>query len=184
MRDIHFGTLDVKTPLIFSNGRNFFSKLKKTSIAHKKGFFILAPSASGKTHFIDTQKKKHWIDGDSLWESTNAHPKGKWWLEGLDVIEKIDRRSDVITSEAKDMGFWIIGASNNWLKPDAIVLPHWSTHKKYIASRGEATPNMFKMVLNHRKCIRKWTKQGVPSFTSVREATDFLAKLYTKPSSS
>lgn len=184
MREIHFGKLDVHTPLVFSNGTNFFAKLKNKFIYHKKGFFILAPSASGKTFFIENQREKHWIDGDTLWESANAHPKGKWWLESLEVIEKIDQRSDIITIEAKEMGFWVIGASNNWLQPDAIVLPHWSTHKKYVASRGEATPNMFKGILNHRKWIRKWTKQGVPSFQSVKDATDFLAESYSNSLSS
>jgi len=178
MREIHFGKLDFKTPLIFTDGTDFFAKLGKKFITHKRGFFIMAPSGSGKTYFIDRQKEKHWMDGDSLWESANAHPKGMWWLESGQVIDEIDQRSDIITAEAKKMGFWIIGASNSWLKPDAIVLPHWSTHRKYIGVRGEATPNMLKGVLGHRRWIRKWVKKGVPCFNSVKEAADFLAKSY------
>lgn len=149
----------------------------------------MAPSGAGKTYFMDRQKGKHWLDGDTLWEATNAHPKGFWWTWGLDVITEIDQRSDIITIQAKKLGFWIIGASNNFLKPDAIVLPHWSTHKRYILQResknydGGATSDRLGQVLGHRRWIRKWVKQGVPCFKSVKEATDFLAKSYTNSSS-
>lgn len=177
---IHFGNLDPKTPLIFADGTEIYKKLAKEYVTHKKGFFILAPSGSGKTYFIDRQKEKNWLDGDSLWEATNAHPKGEWWLD-VDSIDEIDQRSDIITQQAKNQGFWIIGASNNWLKPDAIVLPNWNTHKKYILSReknnydGGAKSDRLWQVLGHRRWIRKWVKKGVPVFKSVSEAAIFLA---------
>lgn len=181
---VHFGKLDFKTPLMFADGSALYKKFAQESTPHKKGFFIMAPSGAGKTYFIERQKEKHWIDGDSLWEATNAHPKGEWWLWG-ELIDEIDSRSDFITREAKKLGFWIIGASNNWLKPDAIVLPHWSTHKKYIITReknnydGGATSDRLSQVLGHRKWIRKWAKKGVPVFKSVREAADFIANSYS-----
>lgn len=181
---VHFGTLDLKIPLMFSDGTEIYKKFAEKHVVHKKGFFIMAPSGAGKTYFIEHQKEKHWLDGDSLWEATNAHPKGEWWLEGGEVIDEIDQKSDVITAQAKKLGFWIIGASNNWLKPDAIVLPHWSTHKRYIKSRetesydGGATSDRLNQVLGHRRWIRKWVKQGVPCFNSVQLAADFLAKSY------
>jgi len=180
---VHFGTLDFKTPLIFADGTSVYEKFAKESISHKKGFFILAPSGSGKTYFIEHQREKHWIDGDSLWEAANAHPKGRWWLWG-DLIDEIDSRSDSITREVKKLGFWIIGASNNWLKPDAIVLPHWSTHKRYIKERelanydSGATSDRLSQVLGHRKWIRQWIKKRVPCFDSVQRAADFLANSY------
>lgn len=178
---VHFGTIDPKTPLIFSDGTEVYKKFAKEHITHKKGFFIMAPSGSGKTYFIERQKEKHWLDGDSLWEITNAHPKGEWWLWEGEAIDEIDQRSDVITVQAKKLGFWIIGASNFWLKPDAIVLPHWSTHKKYIMDReknnydGGAKSDRLGQVLGHRKWIRQWAKKGVPVFNSVAEATNYLA---------
>src|SRR3989344_2998776 len=169
---VHTGSIPPTTPLIFQDGSFVYEKIAKKFISHKKGCFIMAPSGSGKTYFIDRQKEKHWMDGDSLWEATNAHPSGFWWLG--DNIEEIDQRSDVITMQAKRLGFWIIGASNNFLKPDAIVLPHWSTHKRYIKTRekenydGGATSDRLGQVLGHRRWIRKWVKQGVPCFKSVK----------------
>lgn len=167
---------------MFTDGSATFKKFTDKYITHKKGFFIIAPSGSGKTYFIERQKENHWMDGDTLWEDTNAHPKGYWWLESGKVLDEIDQRSDFITVEAKKLGLWIIGASNNWLKPDAIVLPHWSTHKKYIKDRerldnydGGATSNRLSQVLGHRRWIRKWAKQGVPVFKSVQEAAEYLA---------
>lgn len=142
----------------------------------------MAPSGAGKTHFVESQKEPHWLDGDDLWMSAKAHPDGPWWLEPLETITEIDSRSDVITVEAKKLGFWIVGASNSWLKPDAIVIPHWSTHKKWIGIRektiydGGATSDKLDQVISHRKWILKWEKQGVPKFKTVEAATEFLAK--------
>ncbi len=171
---------------MFTDGSKVYNKLAKEYITHKRGFFIMAPSGAGKTYFIKNQKEKHWIDGDVLWEATNAHPKGEWWLEPLDVIDEVDQRSDIITVQAKKLGFWIMGASNNWLKPDAIVLPHWNTNKKYIKTRemtaydGGAKSDKLAQVLSHRKWIRQWAKKGVPEFKSIKEATDYLASLESK----
>lgn len=181
---VHFGTLDFKIPLMFADGSEIYKKFAKEHVVHKIGFFIMAPSGAGKTYFMDHQKEKHWIDGDTLWEATNAHPKGEWWTWGLDVITEIDQRSDIITAQAKKLGFWVIGASNNWLKPDAIVLPHWSTHKRYIGARekgnydGGATSDRLGQVLGHRKWIKLWVKQGVPEFGSVAEAANHLKSIY------
>ena len=182
MTGIHSGSLDFKLPLMFSDGTKVYEEFAKKYITHKHGFFILAPSGVGKTHFIKNQKEPHWMDGDALWESTNAHPAGEWWTWG-ELIDEVDQRSDIITMMAKKMGFWIMGASNNWLKPDAIVLPNWNTHKKYIKIReqtnydGGATSDRLGQVLGHRKWIRQLVKKCVPCFRSVQEAADYLAKL-------
>jgi len=172
----------LNTPLVFTNGEKLYKKLAKTYVAHKKGFFILAPSGSWKTYFIQHQKIKHWLDGDELWQLTGAHPACAWWTMGLDVIHEVDQRSDVITAQAKKLGFWIIGASNFWLKPDAIVIPPWHIQKKYICLRekdhydGGATSKDYKQVLSHRKEIMQYAKQGVPKFESIDEAAQFLNK--------
>ena len=181
-----FDLLKLNTPLVFADGTEVYKKLKEKYITHKIGYFILAPSGAGKTHFVINQKEPHWIDGDEVWMSARAHPDNQWWLEPLDVINEIDQRSDIITVEAKKLGFWIVGASNFWLKPDAIVLPDWRTHKNWIAFRekhnydGGATTENLKQVTGHRNWIAKWKKQGVPSFKSMEEATEFLEKKLIK----
>lgn len=181
---VHTGSIEFSTPLMFTDGTELFKKFTDEYITHKSGFFIMAPSGSGKTYFIDRQKEKHWVDGDVLWETAKAHPKGEWWTWELPLIDIIDARSDIITQQAKMLGLWVIGASNSWLKPDAIVLPHWSTHKKYILSReknnydGGATSDRLPGVLGHRRWIKKWAKKGVPEFKSVQEAAEYLEAKY------
>jgi hypothetical protein len=91
-----------------------------------------------------------------------------------------------MTQQAKLQGLWIVGASNYWLKPDAIVVPHWSTHQKYIRHReqhgydGGAKSDAFAQVLWHRRWIMRYAKQGIPQFGSVQEAADYLASTLTE----
>lgn len=171
--------LKPSTPLVFSDGTKVYNELAKVYKTHSVGYYILAPSGAGKTHFVNSQEEKHWIDGDLLWMSANAHPDGTWWLEGIDKIQEIARRSDVITEQAKQLGFWVIGADKDTIVPDAIVIPPWDIHKKYIAARekrnydGGATSADFGQVLGHRKWIEE-SCAGVPKFESVKEAADYL----------
>jgi hypothetical protein len=175
-------SLNPKTPLVFADGTSVYEEFEREHITHKVGYFILAPSASGKTYFIEHQEKPHWMDGDELWMAAKAHPEGAWWLESIDVIDEIDRRSDVITVEAKKLGFWIIGASNNWLIPDAVVIPDWRTHKKYLAMRdkgvydGGLTIKQLDRLKSSRKWMARHKKSGVPIFKSVQEAVEYLSK--------
>lgn len=182
MTQVHYGRLDPDTPLVFADGTAIYAEFGKEYKVHKKGFFIMAPSGAGKTYFVNQQKEKDWIDGDQLWEATGAAPKGEWWLAGDQAINEVDQRSDAITVQAKKLGFWVIGASNYWLVPDASVLPDWETHKRYIEFReknnydGGATSDRLDQVLGHRKWIEKWAKQNnVPIFPSVQEAADYLS---------
>ena len=171
---------EFNTPLIFSDGTETFNKLKKEYLTHDSGLFILAPSGAGKTYYINNQKEKNWIDGDELWMSAHAHPKFGWWNESENFINQVEAQSDIITLQAKKLGFWILGSANNWLKPDAIVLPHWSTHKKYVKCReqnnydGGATIDKFDQLLRHRKIISQWTKKGVPKFTCIEDAVEYF----------
>jgi len=173
-------------PLIFFNDKSIFKKFMDESIVHKNGYFILAPSGTGKTYFVTHQKEKNWIDGDILWEVTGAHPKRAWWTEGVETIFEVDQRSDVITHQAKKLGLWVLGASNFWLKPDAIVLPDLRIQKKFIVKRetinydGGAKSEDFQQVLNHRAWIRnKWLKkEKVPEFKTIKEAVSFLEEKY------
>lgn len=169
--------------VIFTDGTQFFEDLQTKYRKHDRGYFILAPSGSGKTYFCNNQTEPHWIDGDELWMTSGAHPDGAWWLEPVEVINRVDQRSDTITMEAMNKGFWIMGASNYWLKPDAIVIPDWDTHKKYIATRhennydGGATPDDHDQVLRHIEFIKKWhVEHQVPQFPSIKDAVDALTK--------
>jgi hypothetical protein len=172
--------LSPDTPLIFTDGTEFYNALAKKYKQHKVGYYILAPSGAGKTYFVNSQKEKHWLDGDLLWMGAKAHPDGAWWLEGIDTIQTIARRSDVITEQAKKLGFWVIGADKDTIVPDAIVLPPWEKHQELIRMRekgnydGGATSADFDQVLGHRKWIEE-SCGDVPRFESVVEATAYLA---------
>ena len=171
------------TPLIFSDGTDVYKRLAETYQTHAQGFFILAPSGAGKTYFVKHQEVAHWLDGDDIWMMSKAHPEGEWWLESLETCIAIDSRCDVVTQEAKKLGFWIVGASNSWLKPDAIVIPDRATHIAWIKAReendydGGATSDRFHQVESHIAWILKWEEQGVPKFESVQAAAEYLAKL-------
>jgi hypothetical protein len=176
------GLLKANTPLIFADGTSIYNKLSEKYIVHKAGLFILAPSGAGKTHYVENQKKPHWIDGDEIWMAAKAHPEGSWWLKSIPVIEEIDQRSDVITAEAKKLGFWIMGASNYWLRPDAVVIPDWGTHQKYILHReknnydGGATSKNYDRLKSSRTWMSRWKKEGVPIFQSIEQAVENLVK--------
>jgi hypothetical protein len=173
--------LNLKTPLMFCDGTKLYEELAKKYVTHKVGYFIMAPSGAGKTHFVDRQTEPHWMDGDELWCKSRAQPAGAWWLEPIETTDEIDQRSDIVTIEAKKLGFWIIGASNYFLKPDAIVIPEWETHKEWIRAReqnnydGGATSKDFEQVARHRDWILRWQQQGVPKFETVTTAAEFLA---------
>lgn len=175
-----FDLIEFETPIAYTDGSEAYKKLAETYKTHEKGYYILAPSGSGKTHFVESQKEKNWLDGDVLWMLTKAHPEGEWWLRDLQEQIEIERRSDIITRQARKLGFWIVGVDNYDLVPDAIVLPHWSTHKKYIRMReegnydGGATTSDYQQVLNSRKWISRHVRNGVPKFKSVAEAAAYL----------
>lgn len=172
--------MNIRTPVVFSDGTQFFDGLSEEYIRHNRGFFILAPSGSGKTYFVNKQQQKDWIDGDVLWPMAGADLTSYEWVDDPGLIDEINRKSDVITNEARKLGFWVIGSSNDSLKPDAIVLPEWSQHREYIASReeyhydGGAKIADFEAVESHREIIKRWSQKGVPEFQSVQEAADYL----------
>lgn len=174
--------LNIDTPVSFADGTDVYKKMSNSYITHEKGFFILAPSGAGKTYFVENQKEPHWIDGDDLWMAAKAQPQGAWWEKNIKVIEEVDQRCDVITSEAKKLGFWIMGASNHWLKPDAVVIPEWEVHLDFIKKRekegydGGATSNDVEKLEKSRNWMMRWAKESVPIFDSLEEAVTFLKK--------
>ncbi len=168
-------------PVIFSSGSRYFDDLQHRYSKHNSGLFILAPSGAGKTFFCTHQPSNDWIDGDELWISSGAHPDLPWWTGGEEVIHRVDQRSDVVTMEAKLQGFWIMGASNFWLQPDAVVIPDWETHVAYIKNReehhydGGAKLDALEQVRSHVAVIEKWhTDYGVPKFKSIQDAVNAL----------
>lgn len=172
-------------PSFFHKDEKVYKSFLEETIKHSRGFFILAPSGTGKTHFIRNQKEKHWIDGDTLWNTTRAHPNTAWWTMGLDVIKEVDARSDVITQEAKRLGLWILGASNNWLAPDAVVLPPWETNVRYIKHReennydGGLKTDQLAQLEAHREEIKEMAEfKNVPIFESIEDATSYIHKIY------
>ncbi len=169
-----------ETPLIFSDGTNVYNELKKEYISHDKGYFIYGPSGVGKTYFINHQKVKNWIDGDVLWEAAKAFPNGDWWNWSGEEIDTIERRADVITEQAKKQGFWIIGASCVNIIPDAIVIPDFETHLKYIKHRetynydGGIKSDDLDKIKRNREYFSRFAKDGVPIFKSVDEAVYYI----------
>ena len=168
------------TPIIFTDGTKFYAQLASEYATHPKGLFILAPSGSGKSYFINNQTDKDWMDGDYLWPATNADLSTDDWAYETGSVHEINRRSDVMTYQAKKLGFWIIGSSNESLKPDAIVIPPIETHLEYIKKRqstvnsnGAKTEDI-DGVLAHRVIIETWKSEGVPCFDSVEEAVNYL----------
>ena len=168
------------TPIVFSDGTSIYGQLGDEYNTHAKGLFILAPSASGKTYYIENQTQKDWIDGDYLWSITNADLSSDDWEYDTEAVKEINRRSDVITYQAKKLGFWIIGSSNDSLKPDAIVLLPVKKHMEYVDKRMEsqnfngARKEDIDALLEHRKTIEQWKSQGVPCFESVELAVGYL----------
>jgi len=172
--------LEQNTPIIFTDGSKVYNELKQKYITHEKGLFIYGPSGVGKTYYINHQKVNNWIDGDVLWGACNAFPKGDWWNLSGEDIDTIERRADVITEQAKRLGFWIIGASSVNMIPDAIVIPDFETHIKYIKYREEhnydggiKSDNIEKIKIN-REYYSRFKENGVPIFTSVDEAVLYL----------
>lgn len=170
------------SPVTFKDDQTFYDEFATRYVKHDKGLFILAPSGAGKTWYVKHQAEQHWIDGDEIWEKSGAHPIMAWWTGGIDTIQRVDQRSDVITMEARRQGLWIMGASNFWLKPDAVVLPDWDTHVAQIKEReenhydGGAKLNALEQVKEHREAIMKWhTDFDVPLFRSIDEAVKTLA---------
>lgn len=168
-------------PVIFAPGSAVFARFLEAYHAHARGFFVVAPSGSGKTYFVERQPAPDWIDGDELWIAAGAQPLRAWWSEDMETILAIDQRSDVITAQARRLGLWIIGASNYWLVPDAIVLPDWATHQAYIRARqsndydGGATEADLRSVWDHREYLMKLAQEeNLPVFPSVQAATAYL----------
>jgi hypothetical protein len=178
--------MDIATPIIFSDGTALYDELAKSYIRHESGLFILAPSGAGKSFFIDRQSEKHWIDGDYLWPSANADPTNDEWVNDDDLVEWVNQKSDIITCQAKKLGFWIIGSSNSFLKPDAIVIPDWEVHKSYIENRDKASYDGgariadLSGVLKHREIIERWKSYDVPCYESVQDAAHALYKFDDK----
>lgn len=169
-------------PVVFADGTAVYDELAQTYTRHSKGLFILAPSGTGKTYFVKGQTKKHWIDGDLLWVVTGADYSSDEWDDSFDDILEINGRSDVITHQAKKQGFWVLGSSNLFLQPDAVVIPDWDTHLGYITARqdgvydGGATTDDLDGLKSHVAWIKATWEGKVPFFTSIEDAVAYVTE--------
>ncbi|MFZ3010085.1 MAG: hypothetical protein WA030_03655 [Candidatus Microsaccharimonas sp.] len=167
-------------PVVFADGTAIYDDLAKTYTRHAEGLFILAPSGTGKSYYVNAQSEKAWIDGDVLWVVTGADYSQDEWDESLEDIMEINGRSDVITQQAKKQGFWVLGSSNLFLQPDAIVIPEWDTHLSYISKRqskdydGGATTDDLEGLKSHINWITQKWKGTVPFFASIEDAVAHL----------
>ena len=75
--------LDKVAPIIYTSGKSLFKRYMDNYVIHTKGYFILAPSGSGKTYYVNHQRFKDWIDGDVLWDEAGAFPAWGWWKGGF-----------------------------------------------------------------------------------------------------
>lgn len=167
---------------MFAVKKSVLDELSKKYRVHSKGFFILAPSGSGKTYFIEHQITNDWIDGDYYWSLSGADYSSDDWNYDNSEVAMINKRCDVATTAALKRGFWIIGASNDSLKPDAVVIPDWDTHLSYIAKRedsnydGGAKKSDIDALNKHVLWIRKKWQGRVPFFKSIDGAVYYLTK--------
>lgn len=169
-------------PVIFTSGTAFFEELKTKYKTHQKGLFIMTPSGAGKTYYCKNQTEPRWIDGDELWTNSGAQPQIEWWDGGVPMINAVEQRCDVVTAQAVQRGFRLLGSINYWYKPDAIVIPDWETLTKQIKIRqnsgeydGGMTDAHHDQLRTHINIINEWhTKHEVPKFTSIPEAIDAL----------
>ena len=146
------------------------------------------PRPRAKTHFCKHQAQPDWVDGDSIWGESGADPfPFQWWKDGLHTIQRVSQRCDVITADAVDRGFWIIGSTNYWLQPNAIVVPPRDILIRNIEKRGQADhqydggleKDQFHQLERGIAWLRsKWLPLGVPEFESIERATQGLAERF------
>ena len=169
-----------KATFKFSNGSKVYKKYDKKYKRHEKGLVILGPPGLGKTTFvrkneadiIKSGQKLDWIDQDDL-----LHELGVDWQFNSNNQEDFRLnylRADYITEQSKQLGYWLIGSLFWEYKADAIVIPPWSIHEKYVKKRGDLNPHMVKQI---RKLLFKQAKQmKIPLFLSIEDAVESLTR--------
>jgi len=166
---------------IFAEGKSVYSKLKNAFKTHKSGKFILAPSGAGKSHYIKHQTDSSWVDADEIWIPTGCFELAdEWWNNGEERIREVFTKCDLMTIVARRIGFRLMGAMSNYnLVPDAIVLPPWKQHTRFIEARsinGDAhglKSEELQMVKEHRKELHLYAKEsGTMIFDSIEDAVE------------
>ena len=169
-----------KSTFKFSDGSKVYKKYDKKYKRHEKGLVILGPPGIGKTTFIRKDENQIWKSGEKLdWidQDDLLHELGVDWHFNSNNQEDFRlnyMRADYITEQSKQLGYWLIGSLFWEYKADAIVIPPWSIHEKYIKNRGDLNPNMVKQI---RKLLFKQAKQmKIPLFLSIEDAVESLTR--------
>ena len=113
---------------------------------HWQGRSVIMPSGSGKSYYVEKQKRIEWLDADPIMWAVGAMPppKGKdksglTWEKNADEIMK---RCDKVTELLKKKRLWVMGATYwNIKKIDAIVVLPKKLNKKYLAAKENSFPD-------------------------------------------
>lgn len=98
----------------FQENTTIYEKALEKVNKHNIGYYIFAPSCSGKSYYLNSKSNNDWIDGDFIWEESGAHPdsRTKWWEdENVYNLDLIDIKADIVTDEVRNIGGWMMGAS-------------------------------------------------------------------------
>ena len=165
--------------LKFTNGDDVFEDFNTAYKRHDKGYIILAPPGTGKSHFVNSQKgtKKDWIDVDILFgeKSLNINWNN---CKNRDDLRLAYLRADYMLEHCKVYGYRIIGALFWEYKADAMVIIPLKQHIKYMKNRSDLDlkklKNLRNIFISHAK------EKKIPIFKSINEAIRYINSLNNK----
>ena len=159
--------------LKFIDGQDVYDDFNSAYKRHKKGYIILGPPGIGKTTFVNSQKgsKKDWIDTDTLFGSKSLNVN--WNNNKTTEDERLAYlRADYMLEQSKIYGYRIIGSLYWDYKADAVVIPPFSEHKKYLKLREDLDIGKVREI--RVNLLINATKNKIPVFTSIDEAVKSL----------
>lgn len=157
----------------FTDGTSVYQHFDKEYKRHEKGYVILGPSGMGKTTYIRSQKEKNWIDSDDLLGQLGVN----WHHNEDDNVQfKLNyMRADYMLEQSKQYGYRILGALFWDYKADAMVIPDYEQHKKYMAQRTDL--DLSKINDIRQIYFGHAMKHDIPIFGTIEEAVNYLENL-------